>query len=240
MLETVNASRAFLTIDSGFPLSDLEEALRTNRPFMLDYHPSRVPIMFGADYWIQDMAKRDTGDFIDSFLGDPTLCRLYSALSALDPDTADQIHKDMPAQKAKAYAHVLDFFGAMFQIRDGKVTPPGGARSEKAWQDLVGVAPERGAAFIERLFAKDDGWLASYYDSLARINGPVQDYLTEPDHLEAFLYRPSRPRHQSRPRAPRVSFQHGSGPADGPSPSESRRPSSSSRRPRSLEEHVRQ
>ncbi len=186
VLETVNASRAFITIDSGFPLSDLEEALRTNRVFNLDYHPTRLPILFSADYWIQDMAKRETGDFIDSFLGDPTLCRLYSALSALDPDTAEQIRKDMPAQKAKAYAHVLDFFGAMFEIRDGKVTPPGGARSEKAWADLVGVSPERGPAFIERLFAKDDGWLASYYDALARISGPVQDYLTEPDHLKRF------------------------------------------------------
>ena len=186
VLETVNASRAFITIDSGFPLSDLEEALRTNRPFMLDYHPSRIPILFSSEYWIQDMAKKETGDFIDSFLGDPTLCRLYSALSALDPDTADQIRKDMPAQKAKAYAHVLDFFGGMFEIRGGKVAPPGGARSEKAWQDLVGVPPERGAAFIERLFAKDDGWVAAYYDALARINGPVQDYLTEPDHLKRF------------------------------------------------------
>jgi hypothetical protein len=186
VLETVNASRAFITIDSGFPLSDLEEALRTNRPFTLDYHPSRLPILFGAEYWIQDMAKKENGEFIDSFLGDPSLCRLYSALSSIDPDTADQIHKDMPAQKAKAFAHVLDFFGGMFEIRGGRVNPPGGARSEKAWADLVGVAPEKGPAFIERLFAKDDGWIAAYHDSLARISGPVQDYLTEPDHLKRY------------------------------------------------------
>lgn len=186
VLETVNASRAFITIDSGFPLSDLEEALRTNRPFALDYHPSRVPILFGQAYWDLDMGKKENADFLDNFLGDQALCRLYSALSALDPDTAGQIRKDMPAQKAKAYAHVLDFFGSMFEIRDGKVTPPGGARSEKAWADLVGVSPDRGPAFIERLFVKDDGWLASYYDSLARIHGPVQDYLTEPDHLKRF------------------------------------------------------
>src|SRR5258708_4718286 len=186
VLETVNASRAFITIDSGFPLSDLEQALRTNRPFVLDYHRSRIPILFGVDYWEQDAAKKDNAEFIDYFLSDPALCRLYSALSALDPDTADQIRKDMPAQKAKVYAHVLDFFGAMFEIRGGQVTPPGGARSEKAWAELVGVAPERGPAFIERLFAKDDGWLASYYDALARISGPVQDYLTDPDHMKRF------------------------------------------------------
>lgn len=186
VLETVNASRAFITIDSGFPLSDLEEALRTDRPFALDYHPARIPILFGTDYWTLDMGKKENGDFLDNLLNDQALCRLYSALAALDPETANQIRKDMPAQKAKAYAHVLDFFGSMFEIRDGKVTPPGGARSEKAWAELAGVSPERGAAFIERLMAKDDGWLASYYDSLARINGPVQEYLTEPEHLKRF------------------------------------------------------
>ena len=35
VLETVNASRAFLAMDSGFPLAQLEQALRTNRPFEL-------------------------------------------------------------------------------------------------------------------------------------------------------------------------------------------------------------
>ena len=51
VLETVNASRAFLTTDSGFPLAELELALRTNRPFTLDYQPTRVPILYGRDYW---------------------------------------------------------------------------------------------------------------------------------------------------------------------------------------------
>lgn len=63
---------------------------------------------------------------------------------------------------------------------------PGGARSEKMWAELVGVSPEKGAAFFERLIEKDDGWLASYYDSLARINGPVEAYLTEPERLKRF------------------------------------------------------
>ena len=34
--------------------------------------------------------------------------------------------------------------------------------------------------------AKDDGWLASLYDALARINGPVQDYLTDPARMKRF------------------------------------------------------
>jgi hypothetical protein len=185
-LETVNPSRAFLTIDSGFPLSDLEAALRTNRPFTLDYHPARVPILYGPEYWQPAVAGQKQVEFIDFFLADPSICRLYTATAALDPDTADQLHKDLPAAKAKIYAHVLDFFGSMFEVRDGKAVVPGGARSEKMWGELVGVSPDKGAAFFERLIEKDDGWLASYYDSLARINGPVEVYLTEPERLKRF------------------------------------------------------
>src|SRR5262249_8502508 len=52
VLETLNASRAFLTTDSGFPLSELEQALRTNRPFTYDYHPATVTALYGPDYWL--------------------------------------------------------------------------------------------------------------------------------------------------------------------------------------------
>jgi hypothetical protein len=185
VLETVNASRAFLTIDSGFPLEQLEEALRTNRPFTLDYHPARIPVLYTLDYW-QTAKDRTQGEFIDYFLADPLLCRLYLAFSKLDSDTADELRKQIPAQRLKIFAHVVDFFGGMFQIRDGKAVVPGGARSEKAWADLATVGPDKGAAFFEKLIARDDGWMASYFDALARINGPVKDYLTEPERMKRF------------------------------------------------------
>src|SRR5207253_7569368 len=47
-LETADAQRAFLTIDSGFPLPELEKALQEGKPFSYDYQPSRVPILFAA------------------------------------------------------------------------------------------------------------------------------------------------------------------------------------------------
>jgi hypothetical protein len=185
VLETVNATRAFLTIDSGFPLSQLEQALRTNRPFVLDYHPARVPVLYTVDYW-RSAKEKTTGEFIDFFLSDPSLCRLYLGLSKLDPDTAQDLREAIPAPRLKVYSHVLDFYGAMFQIRGGKVITPGGARSEKAWAELAGAQPSAGAAFIEKLVAKDDGWLASYFDALARVNGPVKDYLADPERMKRF------------------------------------------------------
>ncbi len=185
ILETVNASRAFLTIDSGFPVAELELALRTNRPFTLDYHPTRIPVMFTVEYW-QSAKDKSSGEFIDYFISDPSLCRLYLGLSKLDPQTADTLRAAIAAPRLKIYAHVLDFYGGMFQLRDGKAIVPGGARSERGWGEIAGAMPDKGPAFIERLMAKDDGWLASYFDALARINGPVKDYLADPERLKRF------------------------------------------------------
>jgi hypothetical protein len=185
VLETVNATRAFLTTDSGFPIAELEQALRTNRPFNYDYHPSAVPVLYGSDYWLSAKEK-ESGDFLEAFLGDPALCRLYLGLSKLDPQTADELRKTIAFPRLKANAHVLDFFGGMFEIRDGKAVVPGGARSAAAWAELVGVPPDQGAAFFDKLLAKDDGWMASLFDALARINGPVKDYLTDPPRMKRF------------------------------------------------------
>jgi len=185
VLETVNATRAFLTIDSGFPLADLEGALRTNRPFVYDFKPTEIPVVYGPDYWLSTREKQ-SGEFIDYFLSDPSICRLYLGLTKLDPQTAAILKESIPVNRIKAYAHVLDFFGGMFQIRNGRAIVPGGARADKGWTDLAGASPEKGAAFFEKLTVKDDGWLASYFDALLRTSGPVQTYLTDPQRMLRF------------------------------------------------------
>jgi hypothetical protein len=186
VLETVNAPRAFLTTDSGFPLNDLEQALRTNRPFSYDFHPAPAPVLFGWEYWMTGVKDKTPADFIESFISDPSVCRLYLGLSKLDRETAESLRKAVPFTRLKAYAHVLDFFGGMFELRGGKAVTPGGPRTTGAWAELAGASPDQGAAFFEKLIARDDGWLASLYDALARIHGPVRDYLTEPARLKRF------------------------------------------------------
>jgi len=187
VLETVNASRAFLTIDSGFPLSDLESALKTGRPFSYDYKPTKVPVLYGPTYWVETKEKEKTEQsFIEFFMSDPQLCRLYLGLSKLDPSTAEDLKKAMPIQRLRAFSHVLDFFGGMLQIRNGKVAVPGDPRSAAVWSEILGVNPDNGPAFLEKLISKDDGWLAAYFESLSRISGPTLDYLTEPTRLRRF------------------------------------------------------
>ncbi|HWF10076.1 MAG TPA: hypothetical protein VG297_16525, partial [Bryobacteraceae bacterium] len=183
ILETVNASRAFITTDSGFPLAELEAALRTDKPFSYDYHPARATLLYTPDYWLSAREKGQ-GDFIDSFLSDPGLCRFYLGMAKLDPETARTLKDANLPARLRSFAGVLDFFGGNFEIRQGKAVVPGGAKSAAAWSELAGAPTDKGAEFFEKLMVKDDGWLASLYDSLARIHGPMQDYLTEPARMK--------------------------------------------------------
>src|SRR5437764_8766643 len=183
VLETVNATRAFLTIDSGFPLTQLEQDLRANRRFELAFASTQVPVLYNSDYWLSALGRSGQADFIDAFLSDPSLCRLYLGLSRLDRTTAEAVRKDASPAKLKIYAHVLDFFGNMFQIRNGAAVVPG---SPKVWASLVGVPPSNPGAFFDKLIAVDDGWLASYFDALSRMNGPAINYLTQSDRMKRF------------------------------------------------------
>ncbi len=185
VLETVNAARAFITTDSGFPLAELEQALRTDKPFEYDYHPATATVLYTPDYWVSTKEKAE-GDFLDAFLGDPGLCRFYLGMSKLDPETALALKTGLSPARLRAYAGVLDFFGGNFEIRQGRAIVPGGARSAAAWGELAGVSPDKGTEFFEHLLGKDDGWLASLYDALARIDGPVRDYLTEPARMKRY------------------------------------------------------
>ncbi len=184
-VETVNAGKAFLTIDSGFPLAELEQALRTSRPFSYDFKPTQVPVIYGPEYWLS-VEKKDKGEFIDRFMSDPLLCRLYLGMAKIDAETAAELKKAVTITRLRAFAHVIDFFGGMYLIRDGKAVVPGAPRSEAIWAELVGAPPSQGAQFLDKLFAKDDGWMNSYFDSLSRIEGPVLTYLTDPERMKRY------------------------------------------------------
>ena len=185
VLETVNATRAFLTIDSGFPIADFEQTLRANRPFSYDFKPAVVPVLYTPDYWTAGAAQ-EKGTFIDQFIGDPSICRMYLGFTRLDPETAAEMRKAMPAQRLKAFSHVLDFYGGMFEIRNGKAVVPGGPPAAQAWAQLSGKSPDEGAAFFDRLLTRDDGWMASYYDAVARMEPDSRPYILDQKRMQRF------------------------------------------------------
>ena len=204
-VETADSNRAFLTINSGFPLADLEESLMSGKAFTLPYGLTRVPVLYGSNYWTA-AAGNQSRDLIDSLLREPALARLYWAMSRMDTETGLLLVRSPGLERLSALAPELDFFGSHFSVRSGRVVVPGGAAAEPAWRSLVGAGPDAPGEFLVKLMDKDDGWLAMYFDALSYLSQSQQSSLVQPRRLQR-LYQalrgsdtsPNPTRHSFRP-----------------------------------------
>jgi hypothetical protein len=188
-LQTEDPERAFLAIDSGFPLPELEETLQGGKPFEYPFSSSPVPVLFAEGDWTKASTKNDkenSRNLLDTILNDPAVARLYWALSRLDPETSKSLQQSIGIGKLLPYAAVLDFYGRALCISAGRVSVPGGVGAEAAWKDLAGASPASPATFVSRLLAKDKGWMMAYFDVLSRADGIQQAYFTDPHRLPFF------------------------------------------------------
>lgn len=178
-LLTADAERAFLTIDSGFPLTELEQTVEGGKPFEYSFSSANVSVLFGERDWIEigkSNRRVDYKDLVDAILSDRSLARLYWALSKMDPETRVFLQHNLGIRKLLPYGAVLDFYGSHICIRRGRVLVPGGAETESTWEDLAGASPKSPADFIPRLLSKDKGWLAAYFDVLSSVSRRQQEY----------------------------------------------------------------
>ncbi len=180
-LETADPERAFLTIDSGFPLAELEQTLQGGKPFACHFTIAQVPMLFSAADWTQG-----GGDVLDAMLDDPMLARLYWAVSRMDTETSANLRQFTGMSNLLPFAAVLDFYSSHISIRNGRMVVPGGAAAEPAWKELAGASPDSPKEFVARLLAKDDGWLAAYFDTLSRLTPAQQVYFTDARRLPRF------------------------------------------------------
>jgi hypothetical protein len=192
-LETADPQRAFLTIDSGFPLVDLEKSLQEGRTFTYPFSTSRVP---GPPVGIDWSKKEKQVDVLDMLLDDPGLARLYWALARMDAETLSALGRLHALKRMVPQAAILHFYGSHICIRSGRVVVPGGSSAAAGWKELVGASPDSPGEFIPKLVTKDGGWLAAYFDDLSSAPLSQQSHFTEPVRLRR-LYEMFRGRDSS-------------------------------------------
>ncbi|MGE0405373.1 MAG: hypothetical protein AB7O65_03665, partial [Candidatus Korobacteraceae bacterium] len=187
-LETEVPERAFLTVDSGFPLADLEEALRTNQPFEYPYSSTRLPVVFRVEDWaaLDRSSKTRSKGLLEVLLANPDVARLYWGLARMDVETRTVLKETVGLDKLVPHAAVLDFYGSYLRIRSGRMMVPGGAAAENSWKTLVGADVQHPGDFVLRLLSRDEGWLAAYFDAVSRVNGRQQAYFTESRRMLRF------------------------------------------------------
>ncbi|MGH9477371.1 MAG: hypothetical protein ACRD1C_13755 [Terriglobales bacterium] len=191
-LVTANAGRAFLTVDSGFPLPRLDASLRNNGTFVQAYGAIQVPLLFTAEDWARAYPGSHSseltdaaGPVIEELLRHRPLAQLYAALAAMEAETRDELHRTLGVHGMLPLAAALDFYGAHVVIRSGRVLVPGGAAANGAWRGLAGADPSRPAAFVRRLMSRDQGWLAAYFDDLWRLPAPARAQFAQPRRLRS-------------------------------------------------------
>ena len=196
VLVTANPERAFLTIDSGFPLTVLEESLQKHEPFSYQFPATRVPIFFHERDWIALTAsnKKAGEGLLDALLHDQNLDRLYAALGRCDPQTREVLMQAPGLRRLELVAPVFDSYGSGINIRDGRVILPGG--DQKDWVDLVGASPDNPGEFVNHLLTRDAGWMAAFFDVLAHLKQSQQAHLAQADRLKRLYnaYRSAAPR----------------------------------------------
>ena len=183
-LATANAERAFLTIDSGFPLTNLEEALSKNETFTYSFPATRVPIFFRQQDWIgvsSAYTRKGGEDLVDELLHDQNLDRVYAAMARCDDETRAALLQAPGLKRLLSLAPVFDLYGSGIAIHSGQVVVPGD--DDKAWEDLVDGSTRNPGEFVVRLLTKDNGWLAAYYDVLTRLNRTQQARIVEGSRL---------------------------------------------------------
>jgi hypothetical protein len=180
ILMTADAERAFLTTDSGFPLTALEDALEKGTTFTYAYPESRVPVLFSESEWrsLSSAKTRGSQSLVDILLREPAVDRLYWALSNTDAETRLALERSPGLGRLLPYGPVLDFYGTQICIRAGRVVVPGGPSAESSWRELAGASPRTPGDFVLGLISIDNGWLAVYFDTLSRVNASQQAYLT--------------------------------------------------------------
>ena len=185
-LITADAERAFLTVDSGFPLTQLEQSLQEGKPFSYAFPATRVPILFAESDWqaILPVKQRAGATLLDMLLNDEDVDRLYAGLARLDPQTRSQLLHSVGLRRLLGYAPIFDFYGSRICIRSGAVVVPGGEAAEKSWAELVGADPHSPGDFVYHLLAKDQGWMAAYFDALSRVSPEQQAHLVANGRLK--------------------------------------------------------
>ena len=194
-LITSDAERAFITVDSGFPLSKLEQSLQEGTPFIYPYASARVPVLFTEKDWLTVSNPKTASDLTELLLNNQNVDRLYSAMSRVEPQTRQVLFQSLGLKRLLAVAPAFDFYGSQICVRSGSVVVPGGDAAEKSWQDLVGASPRAPGEFVIHLLTKGQGWLAAYFDALSRLSPAQQAQLAQGDRLKGLYdaYRSTAP-----------------------------------------------
>jgi hypothetical protein len=155
--------RAFLTTDSGFPVNRSGRGA-AHQPALsaYDYHPTLIPVLFGPTTGPKE--NKESRFHRDVHLAThPSAASIWVCPSSMArPPKLCTEGSSVPICASIRTCWISSAGCSRFAT--ARRWCPAASASGAAWAELVGVSPDRGVEFFDKLLAKDDGWLASLFD----------------------------------------------------------------------------
>jgi hypothetical protein len=180
-LETAEPERAFLTIDSGFPLAELEATLQGGKPFVYPFSVSQVPVLFRQPIGRRPTRKASAPREATSecALGRSVLARLCWAMARMDSETGSHSGNLRGCQAASVCSRPRLLWQPHY---DPERTGDGARRAsaEPAWKSLAGADPGSAKDFVARLLARMTAGWQPILIQLSRLTPTQQVYFARP------------------------------------------------------------
>ena len=166
----------------GLDVADVAARLNKGDAVTLEVPAARLPLAFTATTWTQVVFERDVparGLFAE-LLRDPGALLLWYGALALDPSTRRFLEASPELLRVlhREAAPLFSAYSAHLAVRNGRIQLAGGDHVQALWEGLVGDTVAAPAEFVRRLFTRDGGRLAVFFDLIQALPAAQRDFAT--------------------------------------------------------------
>lgn len=166
----------------GLDVAALVTRLNAGQPVTLEVPAVELPLALASSTWTRVVFDREipARALFAELLRDPNALLLWHGATALDaptrrfleasPDLVRLLHREAAPLFAAYSAHVV--------VRNGRLQLDGGTHVQALWEALVDEPVSSPAAFVRRLFTRDGGRLAVFFDLVQALPDPQRRFAT--------------------------------------------------------------
>lgn len=156
----------------GLDVADVVARLNKGETVAIAVPAVGLPLPFSPATWAQVFERTvPSRALFAEILRTPTAMLFWYGALALDPATRRflEASPDLVKVLAREAAPIFASYSAAVAVRDGRVQIAGGAPLQALWEALVDEPVSSPARFVRRLFSRDGGRLAMFFDLIQRL-----------------------------------------------------------------------
>lgn len=164
----------------GLDVPDVVARLNKGESVAVEVPADELPLAPSLATWRQVVFERDipARALFAEILRTPNALLLWHGVLALDLPTRRflEVSPDLVRTLYRESAPLFAAYSAQVAVRDGRVQIAGGSPVQPLWEALVDEPVASPARFVRRLFTRDDGRLAVFFDLMQRLPSPQRTF----------------------------------------------------------------